>query len=94
MGFSHPNRIDYTALSNEYPSAWIMATEIAKTLQAYKDCKIVLLPETILPLAASFTYAKNSSLSILVRYQKQIMREAGLFDSLLRKYLPKEQDCR
>ena len=93
-GFSQPAKIDYVSVSNDHPSAWIMATETAKTLQAYKDCKIVLLKQTILPVPSSFTYAKNSSLSILIHHQKQKIMEAGLMDSLLKKYLPKEQDCR
>ena len=94
QGIAHPAYVDYVSVSNDHPSAWIMATEIAKTLQAYKDCKIILLPQTILPMPCSFTYAKNSSLSTLIHHHKQRIREAGLFDSLLRKYLSKEQDCR
>ena len=85
------------AKSSGRRKAWIMIPQSAYSLPAYKNCEIVQVPGlTFLPLPSSFLYPKNSSIATLVRYQKNKMREAGIFPgdgSAVWNYYPRETDC-
>ena len=90
-------RATVLAKSSGRRKAWIMIPQSAYSLPAYKNCEIVQVPGlTFLPLPSSFLYPKNSSIATLVRYQKNKMREAGIFPgdgSAVSNQKPRETDC-
>ena len=93
-GYTSPSEIDFMSESIRAPTAWIMLRGNAIHLSAYKDCKVVMLPQTFLPMPISFAYQKNSSLALIVEHQFRKMQVTGVYDRTLKKYTPQEPDCR
>ena len=93
-GYTNPTEIDFMSESTRAPTAWIMTKASATQLSAYKDCKVVMLPQTLLPMPVSFAYPKNSSLGLIIDYQFWIMEETGVKARIVKKYTPSPPDCR
>lgn len=89
-----PFGIDFMSESSRAPTAWIMSKGLAIRLPAYRDCKVVMLPQTFLPLPASFAYPKNSSLAIIIDYQFGKLQETGVQTRIEKKYTPLAPECR
>ena len=93
-GYTNPAEIDFIAESSKAPMAWIMPRGLAITLSAYRECKVVMMQETFLPMPMSFGFPKNSSLAMLIDHQLHKMRETGANDLIQKKYKPLDPDCR
>ena len=93
-GYTNPTEIDFTAEYSKAPMAWIMSRGIAISLPAYRECKVVMMQETFLPMPMCFGYPKNSSLALLIDHQLLKMRETGVYDLIRKRYKPLAPDCR
>ena len=93
-GYKSPSEIDFMSESSRAPTAWIMTRGNAIHLSAYKECKVVMLPQTFLPMAVSFAYPKNSSLAIIIEHQIYKLQETGVQARIENKYTPLAPECR
>ena len=80
--------------SSRAPTAWIMTLGNAIHLAAYQDCKVVILPQTFLPMPVSFAYPKNSSLAVIIDHQIRKLQETGVQSRIKKKYTPLAPECR
>ena len=80
--------------SSRAPTAWIMTLGNAIHLSAYQDCKVVILPQTFLPMPVSFAYPKNSSLAVIIDHQIRKLQETGVQSRIKKKYTPLAPECR
>ena len=76
-GYTSPTEIDFMEESSKSPTAWIMTRGNAIHLPLYRDCKVVMLPQTFLPMPVSFAYQKNSSLALIVDHVFWKMQVTG-----------------
>ena len=93
-GYISPTDIDFMSESSRAPTAWIMSRGSTLQLSAYKDCKVVMLPQTFLPMPMSFAYPKNSSLALIVNHMFWKFKETGGYKRIHNKYKPLDPDCR
>ena len=93
-GYTSPADIDFMSENSRAPTAWIMTRGSALVLSAYRDCKVVMLPQKFLPMPMSFAYPKNSSLALIVEHQFWKMQVTGVQDRIVKKYTPPKPDCR
>ena len=93
-GYTNPTEIDFIAESSKNPTAWVMSRGSTIQLPAYKDCKVVMLPQTFLPMPMSLAFPKNSSLALIINQQFTKLKETGVQDRIVKKYTPLDPDCR
>ena len=93
-GYEIPTEIDFMSESSRAPTAWIMSVGSAIQLSAYRDCKVVMIPQTFLPKPMSFAYPKNSSLAIIIEHQFWKLKETGAQYRIEKKYTPLAPECR
>ena len=93
-GYTNPTKIDFIAESSINPTAWVMSRGSTIQLPAYKDCKVVMLPQSFLPMPMSLAFQKNSSLAFIINHQFAKLKETGVQDRILKKYTPLDPDCR
>ena len=93
-GYTSPTEIDFMEESSKSPTAWIMTRGNAIHLPLYRDCKVVMLPQTFLPMPVSFAYQKNSSLALIVDHVFWKMQVTGVQDRIVNRYTPSAPDCR
>ena len=93
-GYTSPADIDFMSENSRAPTAWIMTRGSASGLSAYRDCKVVMLPQKFLPMPMSFAYPKNSSLAIIIEHQIYKLQETGVQARIENKYTPLAPECR
>ena len=93
-GYTSPADIDFMSENSRAPTAWIMTRGSALVLSAYRDCKVVMLPQKFLPMPMSFAYPKKSSLAIIIEHQIYKLQETGVQTRIENKYTTLAPECR